>query len=124
MSVGRSELGLQGERLAEAFLKQRGLKTLARRYSTPVGELDLVMREAETIVFVEVKTLRDRVFKDPQEQVTLAKQRKLIKAAQWFIHRKRWTDKPCRFDVVAVVLAEEGEPEIEHFPDAFLPKRW
>jgi putative endonuclease len=124
VSAARSELGLQGERLAEALLKQRGLKTLARRFSTPVGELDLVMREAETIVFVEVKTQRDRAFKDPQEQVTLAKQRKLVKAAQWFINRKRWTDKPCRFDIVAVVLAEGTEPEIEHFPDAFLPKRW
>ncbi len=124
MSAARSELGLQGERLAEAFLKQRGLKTLARRFSTPVGELDLVMREAETIVFVEVKTQRDRAFKDPQEQVTLAKQRKLLKAAQWFLNRKRWTDKPCRFDVIAVVLPEGAEPEIEHFPDAFMPKRW
>ena len=124
MSAIRSELGLRGERLAEAYLKKRGLKTLARRYSTPVGELDLVMREAETVVFVEVKTQRDRAFKDPQEQVTPAKRRKLLRAAQWFLNRKRWTDKPCRFDIVAVVLPEEGEPEIDHFPDAFVPRRW
>lgn len=124
MTDTRSELGLQGESLAERFLKQRGLKTLARRYSTPVGELDLVMRAAETIVFVEVKTQRDRVFKDPQEQVTTPKQRKLLKAAQWFLHRKRWDDKPCRFDIVAVVLPASGEPEIEHFPAAFTPERW
>ncbi|MFQ5807441.1 MAG: YraN family protein [Phycisphaerae bacterium] len=124
MSDTRSELGLQGERLAEAFLRKRGLKTLARRFATPVGEIDLVMREAETVVFVEVKTLRDRTFKDPQDQVKLPKQRKLLKAAQWFLNRKRWTDKPCRFDVVAVVLPEQDEPEIEHFPDAFVPERW
>jgi putative endonuclease len=120
----RSELGLRGERLAEAYLKKRGLKTLARRFSAPVGELDLVMRAAETVVFVEVKTQRDRTFKDPQTQVTPAKQRKLVKAARWFLNRKRWTDKPCRFDIVAVVLPEAGEPEIEHFPDAFMPQRW
>jgi putative endonuclease len=120
----RKELGLQGERLAEAFLRKRGLKTLARRFSTPVGEIDLVMRQAETIVFVEVKTLRDRAFKDPQDQVKILKQRKLFKAAKWFLMRRRWTDKPCRFDVVAVVLPETGDAEIEHFPDAFAPKRW
>ena len=124
MRESRSELGLQGERLAEAFLKQRGLKTIARRFSTPVGELDLVMRQAETVVFVEVKTQSDRTFTDPQDRVNIPKQRKLLKAAKWFVTRKRWTDKPCRFDVVAVVLPQSGEPEIEHFPDAFVPQRW
>jgi putative endonuclease len=120
----RSELGEQGERLAEAFLNDRGLKTVTRRYSTPVGEIDIVMRAGETVVFVEVKTQRDRVFKDPQEQVTVSKQRKLLKAARWLVERKRWIDKPCRFDVVAIVLPESGDPEIEHFPDAFAPERW
>jgi putative endonuclease len=120
----RKELGLQGERVAEAFLRKRGLKSIARRFSTPVGEIDLVMRAAETVVFVEVKTLRDRTFKDPQDQVRHSKQRKLVKAAKWFLTRRRWTDKPCRFDVVAVVLPEAGEPEVEHFPEAFMPERW
>lgn len=100
------------------------MKTLARRFSTPVGELDLVMRDAETVVFVEVKTQRDRRLKDPQEQVTASKQRKLLKAAKWFLMHKRWSDKPCRFDVVAIVLPEDGEAELEHFEDAFIPKRW
>ncbi len=124
MCDARKELGLQGERLAEAFLRKRGLKTVARRFSTPVGEIDLLMRAAETVVFVEVKTQRNRTFKDPQDQVKPSKQRKLVKAATWLLNRKRWTDKPCRFDVVAVVLPETGEPEIEHFPDAFVPQRW
>ena len=70
MCDARKELGLQGERLAEAFLRKRGLKSLARRFSTPVGEIDLVMRAAEAVVFVEVKTLRDRMFKDPEDQVS------------------------------------------------------
>jgi len=119
----RSQLGLQGERLAEAYLKKQGFKTVARRFATPVGELDLVMRKADTVVFVEVKTQRDRLFQDPQEQVTLSKQRRVLRAADWFLHRKRWEDRPCRFDVVAIVLPETGDPEIEHFPDAFLPER-
>lgn len=123
MGDARSQLGLQGERLAEAYLKKQGFKTVARRFATPVGELDLVMRKADTVVFVEVKTQRDRLFQDPQEQVTLSKQRRVLRAADWFLHRKRWEDRPCRFDVVAIVLPETGDPEIEHFPDAFLPER-
>ena len=119
MADPRSELGLQGERLAESFLRRQGLKTLARRFSTPVGELDLVMREGETIVFVEVKTQRDRTFKDPEEQVGPAKRRKLMKAVEWFLHRRKLEAQPLRFDVVGIVLPEEGEAEIRHFPDAF-----
>lgn len=124
MSQARSELGLQGERHAERFLKQRGFKLIARRFATPVGEIDLVMRVAETLVFVEVKTQSDRTFKDPQEQVTTPKQRRLIRAVRWFLEHKRWTERPCRFDIVAVVLPESGPPEVTHFPDAFVPERW
>jgi len=124
MSETRIQLGLEGEQLAERFLKKRGLKTLARRFRTPAGGIDLVMREGETIVFVEVKTQSDRTFTDPETRVTLPKQRKLLKAAKWFLTHKRWTDKPCRFDVIGVIIPPTGDPEIDHFPDAFVPERW
>jgi putative endonuclease len=120
----RAELGLRGERLAEAFLKRRGLKSVSRRFRTPVGEIDLVMRDGDVVVFVEVKTQRDRTFTDPQMRVTSAKQRKLVKAAKWFLTQRHWTERTCRFDVVAVVMPETGEPEIEHFPGAFTPEWW
>ena len=119
----RHRLGDEGERLAERFLERRGLKTIARRFTTPVGELDLVMRDGETVVFVEVKTRRDRDFADPQDAVNVPKQRRLTRAAQWFIHDRRWEHRPCRFDVVAVTLAAGADPQIEHFPDAFGPRR-
>jgi len=119
----RHQLGREGERLAERYLRKHGLKTLARRSSTPVGELDLVMGDRQTIVFVEVKTLRDRRHADPQDAVRRDKMRRMTRAARWFIHRKRYEDRLCRFDVVAVTLPEHGEPAIEHFPDAFEPQR-
>jgi len=117
----RIELGRAGEGLAERFLHERGLKTVARRFSTPVGELDLVMRDGDTVVFVEVKTRGDRDLADPQDAVNLPKQRRMTRAARWFIQRRRWDDEPCRFDVVAVLLPPDGPPEIEHFANAFLP---
>ena len=123
MPDSRPQLGLEGERLAERFLRRRGLKTITRRYSTPVGEIDLIMRERETVVFVEVKTRQSRDYADPEESVTLPKQRKMARCANWYLQCKRWTDRPCRFDVVAVTLPEVGDPEIEHFPDAFLPMK-
>lgn len=117
----RHQLGRAGERLAELFLAERGLKTVVRRFATPVGELDLVVRDSDTVVFVEVKTRRDRSLADPEDAVRAGKQRRMTRAARWFIHHKRWDDKPCRFNVVAVVVPADGEPEIEHFPNAFLP---
>lgn len=117
----RHALGREGERLAERFLRLHGLKTIARHFSTPTGELDLIMRDRETLVFVEVKARRDRKYADPQDAVGTNKRRRMTRAARWFIHEKRWDDQPCRFDVVAVLLPPDGRPEIEHFPDAFLP---
>ena len=124
MSDPRAQLGAKGERLAEQFLRKRGLKTLARRFRTPAGEIDLVMREGETIVFVEVKTHSSRAFADPEKRVTFSQQRRLAKATKWFLTRKRWTDKPCRFDVIAVIIPPTADPQIDHFPDAFVPERW
>lgn len=115
----RHALGVQGERVAEQYLRRRGMKTIARRYSTPVGELDLVMRDGKTIVFVEVKTLRSRVHKDPQDAIGTRKIERLTRAAQWLIHQRRWHERPCRFDVVAVTLPEDAPPQIEHFEAPF-----
>ena len=122
MADSREQFGLEGERLAERFLRRQGLKMVARRFATPVGEIDLVMRARDTVVFVEVKTRRDREYADPEDAVGRDKQRKMARCAAWFLRRRRLEDRPCRFDVVAVVIAEDAEPEIEHFPDAFLPE--
>lgn len=121
MADPRHTSGQRGELLAERFLRQLGYQTIARRYTTPVGELDLVMRAGNTVVFVEVKTRRDRRRADPEDAVTAAKRAKLFKAAAWLLHRKRWEARPCRFDVVAIILPENGEPEITHHIAAFEP---
>lgn len=117
-----AQMGHEGERLAEEFLKKAGFKTLARRYAAPVGELDLVMREKDTVVFVEVKTRRDRRLAEPEDAVHAGKQRKLVKTARWFLNQRQLHAVPCRFDVVTVLLPLNGPPEIRHFPEAFLPR--
>lgn len=123
MSDPRASFALEGECLAERFLRARGMRVAARRFSTPVGELDLVMRAGGTLVFVEVKTRRDRRLAEPYDAVTPTKQRRLLRAAAWYLHRKRLEDRPCRFDIVSIVLPPGEPPEIEHFEDAFRPAR-
>ena len=117
-------LGQLGEAHAERYLAGRGLRRIARRFRTPAGEIDLVMRDGATIVFVEVKTQTDDRLGDPHERVTRPKQKRLIRAARWFLNQKGWHDAACRFDVVAVIAPPGAAPRVEHFRDAFMPNRW
>lgn len=120
MPDARHALGERGEQAAEAHLRRAGLRTLARRYRTPVGELDLVMREGDTIVFVEVKTQRDERYADPEQRVSLEKQRKTARCAAWYLNAHRKQDAACRFDVVTVICDTEP-PRVTHHRDAFAP---
>ena len=101
-------LGRSAEARAERFLRARGLVPVARNWHCRFGEIDLVMRDGETLVFVEVR-LRSRAdYGDAVASVTLAKQKKLLAAArQYLAGLKR--EPPCRFDVLA--MAGEAEPE-------------
>ena len=123
MSEARRALGHTGEQLAEKFLARRGYKCLARNFRTPTGEIDLIMRDGDCIVFVEVKTLTSAELNEPIEQLRPAQQRRLIKTAAWWRNAKKCADKPCRFDVIGVTLKDDGsEPEITHIEDAFAPR--
>lgn len=118
----RHQAGLEGEAIAETALRRAGMKLLARRFNRPAGEIDLVMRDRGTIVFVEVKTQRSERWSDATDRVTPAKQRKLACAARRFLAEHRLCSAPCRFDVVVVTLGEPGaRPTLRHFPDAFTP---
>ncbi len=113
-------LGAQGEDLAARFIQREGYAILERNVRLGRGEIDLVARDGDTIVFVEVKTLRkaSEVFR-PEDNVTHDKQRHLIAAAQRYMAKHRDPSAYYRFDVVSVVLPEKGKPEITLFRDAF-----
>ena len=86
-------------------------------YRTAQGEIDLIARDGETLVFVEVKTRRTGT---PAEAVTPEKQRRLTLAALRFLKQHGLLEQRCRFDIVAIVWADDrGAPVIEHIPDAF-----
>jgi putative endonuclease len=112
-------LGDRGERAAAQFLRRRGYRILLRGFRTPLGEVDLIARDGDTLVFVEVKSRRRG---EPAEAVTLEKQRRLTRASLQFLRRHDLLEQRSRFDVVAIVWADDrGEPLIEHFPNAFEP---
>ena len=119
----RIKLGRRGEKLARKFLQKQGYRLLQSNYNTVGGEIDLVMRDDNTIVFVEVKTRRSEKFATAESAVNYRKQKHLISAARKFIRVYRFNDHPCRFDVVAIVAPENGKPIISHYQNAFRPGR-
>jgi putative endonuclease len=118
MKDPRRQLGDQGEDLAAAALKKQGYKILERNYVTPLGEIDLIAKEGKVLVVVEVKTRKTTRFGSPQESVSLTKQQRLRRLADYYLKAKRLTGSPVRFDVVAVTLNEDG-PRMEVIKNAF-----
>jgi putative endonuclease len=102
MTMQRQLLGKVSEDRAAAELERRGYAILARRYRTRHGEIDIVARDGETVVFVEVKAKETAEFGTAAEAVTVRKQRRVISMAVDFLGRNRLTSHPCRFDVVTI----------------------
>ena len=102
MSLRRQLVGKQAETRAVAELERRGYAVVARRYRTRHGEIDIVARDGETIVFVEVKAKDTAEFGTAVEAVGARKQQRIISMAVDYLARNRLTAKPCRFDVVAI----------------------
>jgi uncharacterized protein (TIGR00252 family) len=115
----RRQLGDHGEDLAAAALKQQGYKILERNYVTPLGEIDLVARQGQTLVVVEVKTRKSVRFGSPQEAVSVTKQGRLRRLADYYLKAKRLIGSPVRFDVVAISVTAGDEPRVEIIQDAF-----
>jgi putative endonuclease len=115
----RQSLGKLGENLACAALKGRGYAIIATRYRTKVGEIDVVARDGDTTVFVEVKARAGDDFGGGAAAVTAWKQRKVALMAMDYLGRHRLEDHPCRFDVVTVDIAEGLPPRIEVYTNAF-----
>ena len=120
----RAGLGRAGEEHAERFLRRRrGYRIVTRNYRCPAGEIDLIALDGRTVVFVEVKTRADREHADPQDAVNPAKQRRLLRSAEFFLRQTQSQDRACRFDVVAIALDAGGNMQTEHIEDAFVPQR-
>lgn len=119
MSDVRATLGRLGEDLACRHLERLGYAILARRYRRRGGEIDIIAREGDTIVFVEVKARDGSAFGGGAEAVTGLKQRRIVQLAQDYVVRHRVHGAPCRFDVVAIEFGGGGEPAIEVYRNAF-----
>ena len=110
--------GNRGERKAASFLRRQGFRIIARQYANPHGEIDLIARDGDCIVFVEVKTRRSDAAGQPFEAVTREKQRKMTNTALVWLKRRKLLESRSRFDVVSILWPEDSKvPEITHYKD-------
>ena len=115
----RQSLGKLGENLACDALARRGYAIIARRYRTRLGEIDIIARDGDTTVFVEVKTRAGDDFGGAAVAVTAWKQRRVTLMAMDYVARHRLEATPCRFDVVTIDVIDGKPPRVEIYERAF-----
>ena len=114
----RQGLGRRGEELAARQLEAKGYQIVARNWRCETGELDLVAREGECLVLVEVRTRRGRSMGSPEESITAAKQARLSALSEAYVQESNWPGD-WRIDVVAIEMDRRGRVlRVDHYENA------
>ena len=118
MTKERLDLGKAGEDIAFKKIKKLGYRCIERNYRCPLGEIDLIAKHGDCLVFIEIKTRKGRDTGYAKEAVNYRKMKQISKAALNYMKEKNCYDTRARFDVVAVSI-NQGKPDIEVIQNAF-----
>ena len=110
MSMKRIDTGKRGEELARDFLKKRGFRILETNYRCPEGEIDIISRHKDCLVFTEVRTKTSQQFGSPEESITYTKKRRIIATARHYLQNHGDKLPPWRIDFIAIELDRKGKP--------------
>lgn len=114
----RQKFGEESESIAVSYLKKQGYKIIEQNYRTKLGEIDIIAKEKDTIVFIEVKSRKSKNFGSPKWAVTPKKQRKISMVALWYLKTTMQSNVKARFDVVSIISSKD-KPSIEIVKNAF-----
>jgi putative endonuclease len=115
----RIQRGRRAESLACAMLEEQGYALVERNVRFPVGEIDIIARVGGTLCFVEVRSTSSQQWGGPLATISDRKRRRIVKAAEWYVHYTKPQDAQMRFDVVSVEWGAGSEPTLELVRDAF-----
>jgi putative endonuclease len=116
----KQKFGADGERLAVRQIEKRGYKTIQRNFRCKTGEIDIIAKDGDTLVFVEVKTRNNLRFGSPKHAVTWRKQKKLIRTALYYLKTVNSSKARFRFDVISIVNNPvDGKYQVELIQNAF-----
>ena len=110
--------GEEGEKIAAAYLKKNGYRIIEINFRCSIGEIDIVAKEKNDLVFVEVKTRKSTELGYPEQAVGIRKQKKMSQLALWYLQKRKIADTNARFDVVAVTIIPEKN-EVKLIKNAF-----
>ena len=113
------DLGRRGENAAVRYLERFGYEILDRNWTCPAGEVDIVARDMDALVFCEVKTRTSIEHGFPEEAVDAEKRSRYEKIAAWYLRDYEYVDIPVRFDVVALLVVGEDRAFVRHYCNAF-----
>ena len=111
--------GKIGEMLVKEYLKKYGFEILFRNYSCSFGEIDVIFRDKEELVFAEIKTRTNVEYGFPAESVTYYKKKHILNTAKYFLYQTGLTNNYVRFDVIEVYLSKGTIPKINHIKNVF-----
>jgi len=114
----RRSVGTKGEALALEYLKRQGYEIVQTNFRFDRAEIDIIAREKDTLVFVEVKMRRGNSVGEPEDAITLRKRDQIQKAAEGYLYESNFHDADCRFDVISIKQRGQGT-EISHLKDVF-----
>jgi putative endonuclease len=114
--------GDEGEEIALRYLEQYGFEVVETNFHSSQGEIDIIAKDGEFLVFVEVKYYSYRSYGSPVGAIRKSKKQSLIHAAQTYIYKHNVKNTYCRFDVIAIYKRFDGSRKIEHFRNAFFVK--
>ena len=119
VSLDSEKLGKLGEDLACKLVRDKGYEIIERNYSYKKGEIDIIAKDKEYLVFIEVKTRKNLEYGDPEYGVTKNKIKQVQKIATAYLYEKEINDVDIRFDVVAILIEGNNNPIINHIENAF-----
>jgi len=117
--LNNKQLGAIGEKYAANYLKGKNYEILQLNFSCRYGEIDIIAKQKNSIVFVEVKTRKSTNFGKGMEAVNFYKQQKLRKVALYYLNKNAPVFSNIRFDVIDILIQSEDEIKIEHIENAF-----
>ena len=112
-------VGKIGENYALKYLEDKGMKFISRNFHSSHGEIDLIMEDGNSLVFVEVKTRKNRRYGEPAEAITKYKKQHIRYTTNIFLLKQGIKNRRIRFDVVEIMMAEGREIKIRHIKNAF-----
>ncbi|PKL72440.1 YraN family protein [Candidatus Kuenenbacteria bacterium HGW-Kuenenbacteria-1] len=116
----KRKIGDLGEKIAKQYLKKQGYKIIKQNYTNRAGEIDLIVKEKDQIVFVEVKTRTNQNFGYPEEAIDSRKQNKIFKTAQNYLIKEKIFSENYRFDVISIEMDQSTKKAIiKHIKSAF-----